>query len=132
MSNRLIILFDGVCNLCSGFVVFTIRRDPQAKFKFAPLQSEAGKDIQKEFNMNAKEITSIVLIDGNRHYVKSDAALRVLKELSGMWHLLYFLIIIPRPVRNFFYDVVAKNRYRWFGRKSQCMVPSPDLKSRFL
>ncbi len=132
MNNRLNILFDGVCNLCNEFVVFTIRRDPEAKFRFASLQSEIGKSLQEELDIKTTEYTSMVLIDGNKYYVKSDAALRVLKELNGIWSLFYFFIIVPRPVRNFFYDLVAKNRYRWFGRRSQCMVPSPEMKKRFL
>jgi len=132
MNNQLSILFDGVCNLCNEFVVFTIRRDPEAKFKFASLQSEIGKHLQKKFNIKTTECTSMVLIDRNKCYIKSDAALRVLKELNGIWSMFYFFIIVPRPIRNFVYDLVAKNRYRWFGKKSQCMVPSPEMEKRFL
>ncbi|MGI9535294.1 MAG: thiol-disulfide oxidoreductase DCC family protein [Thermodesulfobacteriota bacterium] len=130
--DRLNILFDGVCNLCNGFVVFIINRDPDAKFKFASLQSEEGEKLQDEFSMDPANITTMVLVDNNKYYVKSDAALRILKELNGLWHYLYYLIFIPRPVRDIVYDIVAKYRYSWFGRQDQCMVPTPDLKKRFL
>lgn len=130
--NRLNILFDGVCNLCNGFVVFVIKRDPDAKFKFASLQSEEGEKLQVEFNMEPHKIKTMVLVANDKFYVKSDAALRIFKELSGLWPLLYYFIIVPRPIRNFVYDIVAKNRYRWFGRQDECMVPTPDLKQRFL
>ncbi|MGI9553340.1 MAG: thiol-disulfide oxidoreductase DCC family protein [Thermodesulfobacteriota bacterium] len=130
--DRLNILFDGVCNLCNGFVVFIIKRDPDAKFKFASLQSDEGERLQEEFNMDPANITTMVLVDNNNYYVKSDAALRILKELNGIWHFLYYFIFVPRPVRDTVYDIVAKYRYRWFGRQDECMVPTPDLKKRFL
>ena len=130
--DRLYILFDGVCNLCNGFVVFVVKRDPNAKFKFASLQSEEGEKVQKEFDMDPDNIKTMVLVDNDKYYVKSDAALRIFKELSGLWSLLYYFIIIPRPIRDFVYDIVAKNRYRWFGRLDECMLPTPDLKKRFL
>ena len=130
--NRLNILFDGVCNLCNGFVVFTIKRDPDAKFKFASLQSEEGEKLQKEFGMIPDEISTMVLVDNDRYYIKSDAALRIFKNLSGLWSLLYIFIVIPKPVRDFVYDIIAKNRYKWFGKLDQCMLPTPELKKRFL
>ena len=130
--TRLNILFDGVCNLCSGFVVFTIRRDPDAKFKFASLQSEEGEKIQKEFNMNPDDISTMVLIDDDKYFIKSGAALRIFKQLNGLWPVLYVFIIIPRPIRDYVYDIVAKNRYKWFGKQDQCMLPTPELKERFL
>jgi len=130
--DRLNILFDGVCNLCNGFVVFVIKRDPDAKFKFASLQSDEGEELQREFGMLQKEIKTMVLVDNDKYYLKSGAVLKILKELNGLWPILYYLIYIPRPIRDFVYDVVAKNRYRWFGRQDQCMVPTPDLKKRFL
>ena len=130
--ERLNILFDGVCNLCSGFVLFTIKRDPEAKFKFASLQSDEGEKIQKEFGMDTDNIKTMVLVENDKYYLKSDAALRIFKHLNGLWFLLYYLIFIPRPVRNFVYDMVANNRYRWFGKKDECMLPTPDLKKRFL
>jgi len=130
--ERLNILFDGVCNLCSGFVVFTIKRDPHAKFKFASLQSNEGGNLQKEFGIDTENIKTIVLVENDNYYIKSDAVLRIFKHLDGMWFILYYLIFIPRPIRNFVYDLVANNRYRWFGRKDVCMLPTPELKKRFL
>ncbi len=130
--ERLNILFDGVCNLCSGFVVFTIKRDPDAKFKFASLQSNEGESFQKEFGIDPDNIKTIVLVENDNYYIKSDAVLRIFKRLDGMWFILYYLIYIPRPIRNFVYDLVANNRYRWFGKKDVCMLPTPELKKRFL
>ena len=130
--ERLNILFDGVCNLCSGFVVFTIKRDPDAKFKFASLQSNEGGNLQKEFGIDPDNIKTMVLVENDNCYLKSDAVLRIFKHLDGMWFILYYLIYIPRPIRNFVYDLVANNRYRWFGKKDVCMLPTPELKKRFL
>lgn len=130
--ERLNILFDGVCNLCSGFVVFTIKRDPDAKFKFASLQSNEGGNLQKEFGIDPDNIKTMVLVENDNYYLKSDAVLRIFKRLDGMWFILYYLIYIPRPIRNFVYDLVANNRYRWFGKKDVCMLPTPELKKRFL
>jgi len=130
--ERLNILFDGVCNLCSGFVVFTIKRDPDAKFKFASLQSNEGGNLQKEFGIDPDNIKTMVLVENDNYYLKSDAVLRIFKHLDGMWFILFYLIYIPRPIRNFVYDLVANNRYRWFGKKDVCMLPTPELKKRFL
>ena len=130
--DRLNILFDGVCNLCNGFVVFVIKRDPDAKFKFASLQSEEGIELQNEFDMVQERIETMVLVKNDNYYLKSDAVLRILKELNGLWPYLYYFIYVPRPIRDFVYDLIAKNRYRLFGRQDQCMVPTPDLKKRFL
>ena len=130
--ERLNILFDGVCNLCSGFVVFTIKRDPNAKFKFASLQSEEGASLQKEFGVDPNNIKTMVLVENDHYYLKSDAVLRIFKHLNGMWFILYYLIYIPRPIRNIVYDLVANNRYRWFGKKDECMLPTPELEKRFL
>ena len=130
--ERLNILFDGVCNLCSGFVVFTIKRDPDAKFKFASLQSNEGGNLQKEFGIDPDNIKTMVLVENDNYYLKSDAVLRIFKRLDGMWFILYYLIYIPRPIRNFVYDLVANNRYRWFGKKDVCILPSPEFKKRFL
>ncbi len=133
MEDHSIILFDGVCNLCNRFVVFVIRKDTKIKFKFASLQSEVGKRIEESIDIESEESpNSVVFVDKNKYYVKSDAVLRIVKELGGVWSLSYFLFIVPRPIRDFFYDMVAKNRYRLFGRKFHCMVPNSDLKERFL
>lgn len=130
--NNPIILFDGVCNLCSGLVQFTIRRDPNGVFKFASLQSDMGESYLRKFNMPNEDYSSFILIEGERYYLKSTAILRYFKRLSGFWPLLYLLIIIPRFIRDYFYDIVARNRYKWFGKKEICFVPTIDLKDRFL
>ncbi|MBI2487857.1 MAG: thiol-disulfide oxidoreductase DCC family protein [Deltaproteobacteria bacterium] len=130
-QNNSIILFDGVCNLCSGIVLFTIRRDPQGIFKYAPLQSETGKSLLKQFGLPIDDFDSFVLVEGNKYYQKSTAVLRVAKRIRGLWPLIYLFIIVPRPIRDFIYDIVAKNRYRWFGKKEECLIPTPDIKSRF-
>jgi predicted DCC family thiol-disulfide oxidoreductase YuxK len=131
-DTSVIILFDGVCNLCSGVVHFLIRRDPKGKFRFASLQSEAGLALLKQVHINSGQIDTIVVIEGDRCYTRSAAALRIAKHLPGLWPVLYIGILIPTPLRNKLYDWVARNRYRWFGRKEQCMLPTPAIKSRFL
>lgn len=127
-----IILFDGVCNLCSGSVNFVIRRDPQAKFQFAALQSGPGQILLKNFNLPTDEFNTFILIEADHYYQRSTAALRVLKNLNGLWPLLYALVLVPRPIRDFFYQIIARNRYRWFGKRDQCLMPTPDLQKRFL
>jgi predicted DCC family thiol-disulfide oxidoreductase YuxK len=130
--NMSIILFDGVCNLCNGAVQFIIRRDPQGHFQFAAQQSDAGEALLKQFHVQAGEAGTIILIEGGQHYTRSTAALRITKRLQGLWPLLYAAIIVPPFLRNAIYDYIARNRYRWFGRKDQCMIPTPEMKRRFL
>jgi predicted DCC family thiol-disulfide oxidoreductase YuxK len=127
-----IVLFDGVCNLCNGLVRFIIKRDRTGKFKFASLQSEIGQQCLKRFGLAKNEFESFILIRGDQYYLKSAAALKMLRELSSIWKAFYVFIIIPRPVRDFLYDLVAKSRYKIFGKKDVCMVPTPELKERFL
>jgi len=126
-----ILLFDGVCNLCDSTVQFVIKRDPHAQFRFASLQSEKGQQLIQQYGI-ANDLNSFILIDQDRCYSKSSAALRVMKNIKGPWRLLYGLIIVPRPIRDAGYDLIAKNRYKWFGKKEQCMLPSPDIRERFL
>lgn len=126
-----IILFDGVCNFCSSSVNFIIKRDKNATFKFSSLQSETGQKLKNETNL-PEDTDSIVLIENGKSYVKSTAALRISKEMDGLWKFLYVFIIIPKPLRDLAYNVLAKNRYKWFGQMDQCMVPSPEIRSRFL
>ncbi|MGG0717802.1 thiol-disulfide oxidoreductase DCC family protein [Robertmurraya massiliosenegalensis] len=125
------ILFDGECNFCDQSVQFIIKRDPDGVFKFASLQSDIGKKLLNNYNASS-EIDSFVLIEGEQCYFKSSAALRVCKNLKGAWKLLYFLLVIPKPLRDFFYGMIAKNRYKWFGKKDSCMLPSPEERKRFL
>jgi predicted DCC family thiol-disulfide oxidoreductase YuxK len=131
-SDKIILLFDGICNLCNGLVRFVIKRDRAGKFKFASLQSEIGQSWLKRFGLVQVEFESFVMIRGDRYYSKSTAALKMLKELGGVWKIFYLFIIIPRAVRDFFYDLIAKSRYRIFGKRDECMIPTPELKERFL
>jgi predicted DCC family thiol-disulfide oxidoreductase YuxK len=126
-----IILFDGVCNFCNGAVNFVIRNDRKGRFKFAPLQSETGNQLRAEHNIG-DDVDSIVLIEDGEAYTLSTAALRIARGLDGIWKLAYALIIIPKSIRDRVYRVIANNRYRWFGKKDACMVPTPDLRERFL
>jgi predicted DCC family thiol-disulfide oxidoreductase YuxK len=127
-----IILFDGVCNLCNTVVKFIIPRDPQGRFKFAALQSAAGQALLSGFGLPLTGFDSFVYIRGGQVYIKSAGALHVLKDMSGLWWVLYAFIIIPRPIRDWVYDRIAQSRYRIFGRSESCMVPTPDIKKRFL
>jgi len=128
-----IILFDGVCNLCNGAITFILKNEKTPHFKFASLQSEIGKHLMAERHINPSEIDSIILIDvGNAYYIKSTAALEIAKDLKGGYSLLSNLSVLPESFRDSVYDFIARNRYKWFGKKDQCMIPTPELKSRFL
>lgn len=126
-----IILFDGECNFCDKSVQFIIKRDPKAIFKFASLQSDIGKELLAKHKAPS-DIDSFVLITKDICYFKSSAALRVCKDLKGGWKMLYPFLIVPSPIRNVFYDILAKNRYKWFGQKDSCMLPTPEQRERFL
>lgn len=126
-----VILFDGVCNLCSGAVQFIIRRDPSKHFRFASLQSDFGQRQLERFNLSDKKFHSLILISDNRYYERSDAALNIARRLTGGWPLLYGFKIIPRFLRNAIYNLVAKNRYKLFGKKEICWIPTTELRSRF-
>ncbi len=130
MPDDNIIFFDGVCNLCNSAVNFVVERDPEGYYKLAPLQSDIAKKFLGEEKV--KKLDSIVLYQNGNIYEKSSAALRITKNLSGAWSALYPLIITPRFIRDFFYDVIAKNRYKWFGKRETCRMATPDLKDRFL
>ena len=127
-----ILLFDGVCNLCNGFVQFVIKRDKKAVFRFAALQSDLGKELSATAGLPAHSMDTVVLYENNRFYTHSDVGLRVARRLNGLWPLAYALVIIPKFIRDGIYNLVAKNRYRWFGKRESCMVPTPELRSRFL
>ncbi len=131
-TNENILLFDGVCNLCNGMVNFIIRRDVKGKFKFASLQSEVGRSWMEKFGLSGKEFESFVLIKKDKYYLKSTAALKTLRELGGVWKIFYVFILIPRPLRDFLYDMIAKSRYKIFGKRDTCMIPTPELEARFL
>jgi len=127
-----ILLFDGVCNLCNGFIQFVIKRDPEGVFRFAALQSETGKQLLQRAGYSSEELSTVVLHQQGRFYTHSDVALRVFRQLRFPWPLLYGFVIIPRPLRDAVYNWIARNRYRWFGRREECMMPTPDIQSRFL
>jgi predicted DCC family thiol-disulfide oxidoreductase YuxK len=131
-SGRPIVLFDGVCQLCNGSVLFIVKRDPSRQFRFAALQSTAGAALLRTFGLPTDVLDTLVLIEGDRVFTRSTASLRIARRLSGLWPLLYGLIVVPRPLRDLLYRVVARNRYRWFGRRDACMMPTPDLQERFL
>jgi len=127
----MIIFFDGVCNLCNNSVQFIIKRDKKNKFKFASLQSSFAKNNLSK-HIDVDKLESIVLLNEDKLYSKSTAALLIARELSGMWPMFYVFIIIPSFIRDWFYNVIAKNRYRIFGKKDSCMIPSPAFKEKFL
>lgn len=129
--NKNIVLFDGVCNLCNGLVRFIIKRDAVGKFKFASLQSATGQQYLKRFGLK-NEFQSLVFIQGDQFYIKSTGALKILREVGGIWQIFGALLLIPRPIRDFFYDQIAKSRYKVFGKRDACMIPTPELKGRFL
>lgn len=127
-----IVLFDGVCNLCNSAVQFIIKHDKKNTFRFASLQSETGQKLLTKFNLPLNELNSFILVENNKVYNMSTGALRVAKKLNGILPLLYSFIIIPKIFRDSIYDWVARNRYKWFGKKEECMIPTPELKARFL
>ena len=126
-----IVLFDGVCNYCNAMVNFAIRYDKRAILKFAPLQSEAGRRLKEKYKIPG-EIDSVIFIDNNIPYTHSDAAIRIAKYLNWPAKVLYGFIIIPKFIRQPIYKWIAKNRYKWFGKKEECMIPTADVKARFL
>lgn len=137
-SSRAVIFFDGVCNLCNVAVTFVIDRDPDAYFRFAPLQSEIGQQLLGRTRSRSATsemhtaLESIVLVENGLYYTHSAAALRIARKLRGGWPLLYGLIILPKPLRDRAYTWVAKNRYRWFGKTEACRLPTAELKRHFL
>lgn len=126
-----IILFDGVCNLCNGAVSFVMKQDRKKVFKFASLQSEAAQQLLREHG-DLKKLDSFILLEDSKLFQKSIAALNVLKQFPWYWQWAQVFWIVPRFIRDAMYDFIAKNRYKWFGKKDQCMLPAPELKDRFL
>ncbi len=127
-----ILLFDGVCNLCSRAVRFVIRHDPAGRFRFAALQSPAGQRLLAEHGLPADALDTFVLIEGARCFTRSDTAIELARRLDGAWRWLRLAAVVPRPIRDWAYGVLVRNRYRWFGRSESCMVPTPELSQRFL
>jgi predicted DCC family thiol-disulfide oxidoreductase YuxK len=133
-DNKKLIMFDGVCNLCNSSVLFVIKRDKKDVFMFAPLQGETGQLIINEYNIDTTQTDSIILYDKEnvKIYSKSTAALKVAKHLGFPFNLSVIFHVIPAFIRDWVYDYVAKNRYKWYGKKHACMIPTPELKAKFL
>lgn len=131
-TDQAVILFDGVCNLCNSSIDFVVRHDKGRYFKFAPLQSSVGSALLKDQNIGSGYLDSIVLVENGKAYVDSSAALRVARKLDGALPLLYGFIIVPPFLRNLVYKFIARNRYRWFGKKNTCRIPTPEERELFL
>ena len=132
MADTAILLFDSVCNLCNAAVDFIIKRDKRAYFRFASLQSEVGVRLLKEHRIGASHHQTVVLLESGEAHTRSDAALRVARRLTGPTKLLYALVAVPRPARDWAYDLLARRRYRWFGKRDTCRTPTPEERDRFL
>lgn len=126
-----IVLFDGVCNFCCSSVNFIIRHDPEKRFKFAPLQSDAAKELKAKHDIG-DDVDSIVLVEDGKAYTHSAAALRIARGLGGFWSIGYAFVVVPATLRDWLYRKFAKYRYRIFGKRDECLVPTPDVRSRFL
>jgi predicted DCC family thiol-disulfide oxidoreductase YuxK len=132
-KNKKIILFDGICNLCNDAVLKVIKYDKKDHFIFVALQSKSGQDIITYLKIDVSKIDSIILYEpGVAYDIKSTAALKIMKDFGGFWVLTQVFEILPTPIRDYFYDYIAKNRYKWFGKKESCMIPTPELKAKFL
>ena len=132
-KNKKLILFDGVCNLCNDSVLKVIKYDKKNSFVFTALQSETGKKVTNYLNIDIAKIDSIILYEpGISFDIKSTAALKVMKHFGGIWQITQMGLIFPESFRNHIYDFIAKNRYKWFGKKESCMIPTPELKAKFL
>jgi predicted DCC family thiol-disulfide oxidoreductase YuxK len=127
-----VIFFDGVCNLCTGSVQFVIKHDPQHYFRFASLQSESGQVFLQQNGLSADTFDSFILWEDGKYYTESTAALRVARKLNGLWPMLYAFILLPAFIRNPVYRLIARNRYRWFGKKETCWVPTAEWKRLFI
>ena len=127
-----VVLFDGVCNFCNSSINFIIEHDKKNYFKFAPLQSEIAQKLLKENNLDSPDIDSVILIEDGTVFTHSTAALKIARGLGGIWSVGYVFIIIPKFIRDFFYKLFAKNRYRLFGKKDACMMPTPEIRAKFL
>lgn len=132
VSYNNIILFDGVCNFCNSSINLVIRNDKKDLFRFAPLQSEIGKQLLEYYKVDALKTDSVVYITGGKAYTRSSAVLRIARRLKGVYPLLFGFMIIPPFLRNRMYDYIAKNRYKWFGKMDSCMVPTPEVRQKFI
>ena len=131
-ASQPVIIFDGICTLCEFSVNFIIKNDRHAKFKFVAAQSKRGIEFQRKYGVDTLREGTVILLKGNQVYVKSDAAVEIAKDLDGPWKFLHLLKCIPKPVRDFLYSIISKNRYRWFGKKDECLLPNNNIKDRFI
>ncbi len=132
VKEQPIILFDGVCNFCNSAVNFTLKRDKKKTILFCPLQTATGQKLLEQCKLPANDMRSFVFIENGEAYTRSTASLKVCRHLRRLWPFVYGLIIVPKFIRDSIYNWIAKNRYKWFGVKEQCMIPTPDIKARFL
>lgn len=131
-KDKPILFFDGVCNLCEGFVQWVVKRDPEGIIYYASLQSDFAKEFTAHTNLKVENVSSVILYHEGQFYTESDVPLRLTKLLGYPWNLAYPFIFLPRIIRDTIYRWIARNRYRWFGKKDECMIPTPALQSRFL
>ena len=131
-NDHTIILFDGVCNFCNYWVNYVMEKDKYDKYRFATLQSDFGQELLKEYGLNTNEFESFILIEGGMLHQRSIAALMIAKNISGLFKILYPLIVVPGKLRDFIYNLIAKNRYKFFGKKDFCRVPAQEERSKFL
>lgn len=131
--TKKIILFDGVCNLCDSAIQFIIKHDKNDVFRFVALQSELGQEIVNHIGLDSTKIDSIILYEpGKAYYYKAEAAIKIASNLSGLYSLIKIFSILPNVINNSVYDYIARNRYKWYGKKDACMIPTPELKAKFL
>ncbi|MBY0477516.1 MAG: thiol-disulfide oxidoreductase DCC family protein [Chitinophagaceae bacterium] len=131
-KHGLIVLFDGVCNLCNSSVQFIIKRDRKHLFRFGSLQGAYGQQVLKQFGLHPSDFNSFILLEDGKLYSKSSGALRMLKHLGGGWKLFYVFILVPAFIRDAVYNFIATNRYKWFGKTESCMLPTAEQRARFL
>ncbi len=131
-NKNAIILFDGVCNFCNSSVNFIIERDSNNYFKFAPLQTDIAQKLLEKYNINKADTDSVILIEDDKAYTHSTAGLKIARKMDGIWSIFYILIIVPKFIRDFCYKTFAKYRYKLFGKKDVCMMPTPEIRERFL
>ncbi len=132
MNEQPTILFDGVCNFCNSAVNFVIKRNKKANIVFSPMQSAAGEKLLQQYHLDDNDMKSFIFIDSGKVYKQSTGALRVCRYLRAAWPLCYGFIIVPKFIRDGIYNWIARNRYKWFGKKESCMIPTPAVKARFL
>ena len=132
MNEQPVILFDGICNFCNSAVNFTIKRNKKANICFAPMQTAAGQKLLQQYNLPPDDMQSFIFIEKGIVNKQSTAALKVCRHLRGLWPLCYGFMIVPKFIRDGIYNWIAKNRYKWFGVRQECMIPTPEVKARFL